>query len=139
MLYKNLKLLVITNIGASSLKLPIKFSEWQILIQQSIKNIADKVELKTLITNDTNNAVYRDIYSELEDEEDIDYFVKEPDLIADEDSAINIEENLAMAVVYDIAQMFQSDFALKQKHITDRDMVISDYLWNEFTREELLK
>lgn len=136
MLFKELKTLITLETAGSTIALPKSFTEWQLLIKQSIKKIADEVELESLITNNPDDTKYRDIYSDLEDDE-TDYFLKEPVAIGDESSKINIEENLTMAVVYDIAVKYQSDFALKQKNLIDKDTVIADYLWNKFKAEEM--
>lgn len=138
MQFKELKTLVKFYTQDSQSKIPDKFSEWQLLIKQSIQSLSDTIEIQDLITNNPDDAMYRDIYSE-NDTEDINYFIKETDEISNEDSKINIQEDLAMAVVYDLAQMFTLDAGLKQKYIQDREMVISNYNWNKYIKEELIK
>lgn len=138
MQFKELKTLVKFYTQDSQSKIPDKFSEWQLLIKQSIQSLSDTIEIQDLITSNPDDAMYRDIYSE-NDTEDINYFIKETDEISNEDSKINIQEDLAMAVVYDLAQMFTLDAGLKQKYIQDREMVISNYNWNKYIKEELIK
>ena len=138
MQFKELKTLVKFYTQDSQSKIPDKFSEWQLLIKQSIQSLSDTIEIQDLITNNPDDAMYRDIYSE-NDTEDINYFIKEADEISNEDSKINIQEDLAMAVVYDLSQMFTLDAGLKQKYIQDREMVISNYNWNKYIKEELIK
>ena len=138
MQFKELKTLVKFYTQDSQSKIPDKFSEWQLLIKQSIQSLSDTIEIQDLITNNPDDAMYRDIYSE-NDTEDINYFIKETDEISNEDNKINIQEDLAMAVVYDLAQMFTLDAGLKQKYIQDREMIISNYNWNKYIKEELIK
>jgi hypothetical protein len=137
MQFKELKTLVKLYTQDSQSKVPDKFSEWQLLIKQSIQSLSDTIEIQDLITNNPDDAMYRDIYS-IDDTEDVNYFIKEADAISDEDSKINIQEDLAMAVVYDLAQMFTLDAGLKQKYILDKEMVISNYNWNKYIKEELI-
>ena len=138
MQFKELKTLVKFYTQDSQSKIPDKFSEWQLLIKQSIQSLSDTIEIQDMITNNPDDAMYRDIYSE-DDTEDINFFIKETEEITDEDSKINIQEDLAMAVVYDLAQMFTLDAGLKQKYIQDKEMVISNYNWNKYIKEELIK
>lgn len=138
MQFKELKTLVKFYTQDSQSKIPDKFTEWQLLVKQSIQSLSDTIEIQDLITNNPDDAMYRDIYSE-DDTEDINFFIKETEEITDEDSKINIQEDLAMAVVYDLAQMFTLDAGLKQKYIQDKEMVISNYNWNKYIKEELIR
>jgi hypothetical protein len=138
MQFKELKTLVKFYTQDSQSKIPDKFSEWQLLIKQSIQSLSDTIEIQDLITNNPDDAMYRDIYSE-DDTEDINFFIKETDEISSEDSKVNIQEDLAMAVVYDLAQMFTLDAGLKQKYIQDKEMVISNYNWNKYIKDELIR
>lgn len=138
MQFKELKTLVKFYTQDSQSKIPDKFTEWQLLVKQSIQSLSDTIEIQDMITNNPDDAMYRDIYSE-DDTEDINFFIKETEEITDEDSKINIQEDLAMAVVYDLAQMFTLDAGLKQKYIQDKEMVISNYNWNKYIKEELIR
>lgn len=138
MQFKELKTLVKFYTQDSQSKIPDKFTEWQLLVKQSIQSLSDTIEIQDLITSNPDDAMYRDIYSE-DDTEDINFFIKETEEITDEDSKINIQEDLAMAVVYDLAQMFTLDAGLKQKYIQDKEMVISNYNWNKYIKEELIR
>lgn len=138
MQFKELKTLVKFYTQDSQSKIPDKFTEWQLLVKQSIQGLSDTIEIQDLITNNPDDAMYRDIYSE-DDTEDINFFIKETEEITDEDSKINIQEDLAMAVVYDLAQMFTLDAGLKQKYIQDKEMVISNYNWNKYIKDELIR
>lgn len=138
MQFKELKTLVKFYTQDSQSKIPDKFTEWQLLVKQSIQSLSDTIEIQDLITNNPDDAMYRDIYSE-DDTEDINFFIKETEEITDEDSKINIQEDLAMAVVYDLAQMFTLDAGLKQKYIQDKEMVISNYNWNKYIKDELIR
>lgn len=133
MKFKDFKLLVEFNTQDSQSKVPVKFSDWQLLITQSIKSIADKLELESLVSSDILlDKVYREIFKE----DDKDAFLKIPEPMESENSEINIIENLAMAVVYDISQMFTSDPTLKQKYIHDKETVMADHIWNKYTLKE---
>ena len=138
MLFKEFKTLVEFNTQDSQSKLPVKFSDWQLLIHQSLKRLSDTIEIEELITSNPDDTEYRDIfYIEDDEEEDINFFIKEPELTIDENSKINIQESLALAIIYDISQMFIQDASMKQKFIMDKEMVISDYCWNKYKKEEL--
>lgn len=138
MLFKDFKTLVEFNTQDSQSKLPTKFTDWQLLIQQSIKRLSDVIEIQELITSNVDDTEYRDIYY-TEEDDDTNFFIKEPTLTEDVDSKINIQEDLVMAIVYDLSQMFTLDANLKQKFMMDREMVVSDYLWNKYKKEELEK
>lgn len=140
MKFTDFKELIETKCIGSTIHLPKKFNTWKLLINESVKKIADKVEIKSLIETDIGtNSVYRDITLEEDLENNTDSFLKEPDVILSEDGIINLEAPLIRAVMYDIASDYHDEIALKQKYILDRDTIVDDYIWNEFTNEELKK
>lgn len=134
--YKDFKKLVEINTQDAQSKMPSSFSDWQLIILQSIKNLAKEVVVEELlIVGETEDEKLRFLI----DNENEKLSIKTPTKIESESSEININEELIMAVVYDLCQLLSKDINMKQKFILDRQDVISTYNWNQYIKGELSK
>lgn len=134
--YKDFKKLVEINTQDAQSKMPSSFSDWQLIILQSIKNLAKEVVVEELlIVGETEDEKLRFLI----DNENEKLSIKTPTKIESESSEININEELIMAVVYDLCQLLSKDINMKQKFILDRQDVISTYNWNKFIKMEMSK
>ena len=134
--YKDFKKLVEINTQDAQSKMPSSFSDWQLIILQSIKNLAKEVVVEELlIVGETEDEKLRFLI----DNENEKLSIKTPTKIESESSEININEELIMAVVYDLCQLLSKDINMKQKFILDRQDVISTYIWNQYTKGEMSK
>lgn len=117
-------------------KMPSNFEEWQLLIQRSLIKLANEITIDELIVKDnTKDKALR--YLVFNKEEKI--YIKVPDELYDENAEININEQLIMAVVFDVAEALSKDINIKQKLVLDRQEVINNYVWNKFIKKELSK
>lgn len=134
--YKDFKKLVEINTQDAQSKMPSSFSDWQLIILQSIKNLAKEVVIEELlIIGETEDEKLRFLI----DNENEKLSIKTPTKIESESSEININEELIMAVVYDLCQLLSKDINMKQKFILDRADVINTYNWNQYTKGEMSK
>lgn len=134
--YKDFKKLVEINTQDAQSKMPSSFPDWQLIILQSIKNLAKEVVVEELlIVGETEDEKLRFLI----DNENEKLSIKTPTKIESESSEININEELIMAVVYDLCQLLSKDINMKQKFILDRQDVISTYNWNQYTKWEMSK
>ena len=109
--YKSFKALVEINTQDAQSKLPTSFNQWKMIIELGIKKLEDEteLELKTSGTFDSDN------------------------------DDIPVIENIVMALVYHISQMFVIDINLKQKLILDYEDAKGTFLWNKFKETEMAK
>lgn len=134
--FKDFKSLIEINTQDAQSKIPVKFSEWQLIIFQSISNLAKEITIDELVVStETEDEKLRFLV----DTEDEKIFIKMPLKIDNESSEININNQLIMAVIYDVCQLLSKDLNMKQKFISDRQDVINTYNWNKFTKEEMSK
>lgn len=134
--YKDFKKLVEINTQDAQSKIPSSFPDWQLIILQSIKNLAKEVVVEELlIVGETEEEKLRFLI----DNENEKLSIKTPTKIESESSEININEELIMAVVYDLCQLLSKDINMKQKFILDRADVINTYNWNQYTKGEMSK
>lgn len=91
-----------------------------VLLNQAIETIARKVEPLTLRSNDINDEILTHLKEESE------YFIRKPEPIKDDESLLDIDENLHFAVAYQTAILFCSK---KSEYISLRNMEITDYDW----------
>lgn len=109
--YKSFKSLVKTNTQDGQSNMPTAFNEWQLIIEAGIKKL------------------------EAETEEEI----RTVDAFDSENSTIPVVEDIVMALVYYISQLFSNDITLKQKLILDYEDAKGTFLWNKFKEMELNK
>lgn len=134
--YKDFKKLVEINTQDAQSKMPVSFGDWQLIILQSIKNLAKEVVIEELlIIGETEDEKLRFLI----DNENEKLSIKTPTKIESESSEININEELIMAIVYDLCQLLSKDINMKQKFILDRADVINTYNWNQYTKGEMSK
>ena len=134
--YKDFRKLVEINTQDAQSKMPSSFRDWQLIILQSIKNLAKEVVIEELlIIGETEDEKLRFLI----DNENEKLSIKTPAKIESESSEININEELIMAVVYDLCQLLSKDINMKQKFILDRADVINTYNWNQYTKGEMSK
>jgi len=133
MIFKELEILVKRATQDAQSNLPTKKSEWSILITQSIKNIFSDRNIAILseklkVTTEDGNEVFKTISDE--------HFLRVPGNIETDDSEIDIDSDLEMAVVYDLAYQFtKDDSVLKQKHLLDKQDSIDNFVWNKFKEQ----
>ncbi len=116
MTFKTFETLVKTKTQDSQSKLPPKFEDWVIVINEGIKRI--DTEVKLIIDS-----------AKVE--------IKTTDLLEDTNGTIPIIEDLAMALVYYVSQIYVIDVTLKQKNILDYEDEKGIYIWNKFKEQEL--
>ena len=134
--FKEFKKLVEINTQDAQSKMPTLFTDWQSIILQSIKNLAKEIVIdELLVIGETEDEKLRFLI----DKEDEKLSIKMPIKITDENSEININEELIMAIVYDVCQLLSKDINMKQKFILDRQDVISTYNWNQYIKGEMSK
>ena len=104
MTFKEFKTLVEIHTQDGQSKLPTTFQQWQLIISTGIKKLE----------------------SELREELQL-----EEELLLERDN-IPLEEDISMALVFDVSQMYTNDLALKQKYVADCENAKGTYLWNKF-------
>lgn len=111
MTFKTLESLVKTHTQDAQSKLPSTFPQWKIVIDEGIK----KIDLE------------------------VDQEVMTDDILDSEDGNIPLVEDIAMALVYHLSQLFTNDVNLKQKYIMDYEDTKGVFIWNKFKESELSK
>lgn len=109
--FKTFETLVKTNTQDSQSKLPTSFGIWQWIIESGIKKLEVETEEAVRTTN----------------------------VFDSESDNIPVIEDIAMALVCYISQLFTNDINLKQKFISDYEDAKSTFLWNKFKKQELAK
>jgi hypothetical protein len=109
--FKTFEMLVKINTQDSQSKLPTTFNQWKTVIEQGIIKLEaeTKEEIRTVDIFETDN------------------------------DNIPLVEDIAIALVYHISQMYTSDINLKQKYILDYEDAKGTFLWNKFKEQELNK
>ena len=98
------------------------------LVNEAMKMVARKSEPLTLITNDIRD----DVLVHIDDEN---YFIRKPNLIEDDDSELDIDEELHFAVVYQTAMLFgHRDNKPYYKALMED--VTTDYEWTRYNTLE---
>lgn len=109
MTFKTLETLLKINTQDSQSKVPTNFPQWKMVIESGIKKLEDETEEE----------------------------IRTADLLEDEASNIPLVEDIAIALVYHLSQMFSNDIVLKQKYIVDYEDAKGTFLWNKFKEREL--
>ena len=109
--FKTFEMLVKTNTQDSQSKLPASFNVWQWIIESGIKKLEAETEEVIRTTN----------------------------VFDSESDNIPVIEDIAMALVCYVSQLFTNDINLKQKFISDYEDAKGTFLWNKFKEMELLK
>ena len=111
MTFKTFEMLVKINTQDSQSKLPTTFNQWKTVIEQGIIKLEaeTKEEIRTVDIFETDN------------------------------DNIPLVEDIAIALVYHISQMYINDINLKQKYILDYEDAKGTFLWNKFKEMELAK
>ena len=134
--FKEFKKLVEINTQDAQSKMPTLFTDWQSIILQSIKNLAKEIVIdELLVIGETEDEKLRFLI----DKKKKKLSIKMPIKITDENSEININEELIMAIVYDVCQLLSKDINMKQKFILDRQDVINTFNWNKYIKMEMSK
>ena len=115
MTFKSFETLVKIKTQESQSKLPPKFADWVIVINEGIKRINDEIKI-------TINSEKIEI--------------KTTDLLETDADDIPIIEDLTIALVYYISQMYVSYITLKQKYLLDYSDEIGIFVWNKFKEME---
>lgn len=118
MTFKVFEALVKIKTQDSQSKLPPKFADWVIVINEGIKRINDEIKI-------TINSEKIEI--------------KTNDLFETDAGNIPVIEDLTMALVYYVSQMYVSDVTLKQKYLLDYSDELGLFVWNKFKEMELSK
>lgn len=136
MTFSEFKRLVELYTQDSQAKMPVKFEEWQTLIQRSIINLSNKITIDEFVIDvGIPSGVLR--YLVFNDNEKVS--IKKPEKIEDEKAEVNINDQLVLAVIFDIAEVLTRDLNIKQKLILEREEVMNNYVWNKFTSKEASK
>lgn len=115
-------------------KMPVKFEDWQFLLQRSIINLANTIEIDELIVKDeTEDKALRYLICNKKEK----IYIKIPRKIEHEKSEVNINDQLVFAVIFSIAEVLTRDINMKQKLILEKQEIINNYIWNKFTKREL--
>lgn len=116
--FQNFKITVLAKTQDSQGKLPTNFEQWTLVINEGIKRLERELNL---------------VIAELKVE------IKTTDSLENESSNIPIIEDLSMALVYYVSQIYISDIGLKQKYILDYEDEKGIYIWNKFKEMEMNK
>lgn len=109
--FRTFEMLVKTNTQDAQSKMPEKFQVWKTIIEIGIRKLELETELD-LSTTDTFES---------------------------ESDNIPLIEDITMALVFYVSQLFTNDINLKQKFIVDYEDAKGTYLWNKFKEMELNK
>lgn len=109
--FKTFETLVKTNTQDSQSKLPSSFEQWQWIIESGIKKleVETQEEIRTTDVFDSNN------------------------------DNIPVIEDIVIALIYYVSQLYTNDINLKQKYILDYENAKGTFLWNKFKEQELAK
>jgi len=98
------------------------------LVNEAMKMVARKTEPLTLITND----IREDILVHIDGKK---YFIRKPNEIVDDESILDIDEELHFAVVYQTAMLFgHRDNKAYYKNLMDDVMTV--YEWTRYNTLE---
>ena len=92
-------------------KIPSSFPQWKIVIEQGIV----KLEAET-----------REV-------------IRTVDIFENENDNIPVIEDIVIALIYYVSQLYTNDINLKQKYILDYEDTKGTFLWNKFKEQELAK
>ncbi len=94
-----------------------------VLVNQSIRSVAREVEALTLMSTDVNDEILT------HPKEESGYFIREPKKITDEESLLDIDDDLLFAVGYQTAVLFCSK---KAEHMALKKIEINNYNWMKY-------
>ena len=107
--FKTFESLIKTNTQDGQSKLPSSFPQWKIVIEQGIV----KLEAET-----------REV-------------IRTVDIFENENDNIPVIEDIVIALIYYVSQLYTNDINLKQKYIVDYEDAKGTFLWNKFKEQEL--
>lgn len=113
---------ILETVTAGDKRLP-ENSALLLLSNEAVKTVAKLAEPLTLMSNDISDNILT--HSKACSE----YFIRKPREISDDESTLDIDEDLNFAVAYQVAFLFG---VKKSDYIGNRNLCINEYFWLKY-------